>query len=596
MPTATATPKKSPRALATERCRSLTWRVIYFLGSLKLALLLLATIALACAVATFCESSFDSKIARAYIYKAPWFTVWLGVLCANLLCVTITRWPWQRKHLGFVITHYGIITLLAGAVIGSRLGFEGNVTLHKGEAPLDRVVTSRSVIQVENPTTGTLSLLPFDSETIRPSERWPKEVSVPDSRLKILVDGASAQLATVESLAADPKGSPGIAVEFTTKMMGQHLSLPFLLEAQGGKSSRDFFGLAQASFLPALPKREPIGIEETQIVFTKFAPVIESRSGFKTGITLTLSPDGRTLTAQLADGRSQNYVRADIQGKPQQLGAASFTLLNYWPDFVIENGKPRSASMFPKNPAVLVRVDAPRALPKTGADKPLLEMAPTSDGVAYQLSRGGYSISSGTAKIGEPFALGWADWTATIANSIPQAKLVSDRQPAPDGQPGPPGFRARLIAPDGTKGPPRWIGSGDVQTLTAGDASLRLGYGLELLKVPFTIGLKSFEVPRVEGTETPSNFIANVEFQDYKTGARTDGVAQMNHPASWPGGAFAITTGLNYKFSQAEWNPEDLDQTTLQVLYDPGWLFKWVGSLAICVGIFIMFYLRPKKS
>jgi hypothetical protein len=135
-----------------------------------------------------------------------------------------------------------------------------------------------------------------------------------------------------------------------------------------------------------------------------------------------------------------------------------------------------------------------------------------------------------------------------------------------------------------------------VQTLTAGDATLRLGYGLELLQVPFTIGLKSFEVPRVEGTETPSNFIATVEFQDSKTGAKSEGVAQMNHPASWPGGAFAITTGLNYKFSQAEWNPDDLDQTTLQVLYDPGWLFKWVGSLAICVGIFIMFYLRPKKS
>jgi hypothetical protein len=36
--------------------------------------------------------------------------------------------------------------------------------------------------------------------------------------------------------------------------------------------------------------------------------------------------------------------------------------------------------------------------------------------------------------------------------------------------------------------------------------------------------------------------------------------------------------------------------TTLQVLYDPGWLLKWVGSLAICIGITIMFYFKPKPK
>jgi hypothetical protein len=150
--------------------------------------------------------------------------------------------------------------------------------------------------------------------------------------------------------------------------------------------------------------------------------------------------------------------------------------------------------------------------------------------------------------------------------------------------------------PDGKAGEPQWIGSGDAIVLTSGAESLRFGYGLEMRPVPFTIGLKSFEVPRAEGTDTPSNFIASVEFRDSKTGATKEAVAQMNEPASWPGGAFAVTTGLNYKFSQAAWDPQDLDQTTLQVLYDPGWLFKWTGSLAICAGIFIMFYLRPPKK
>jgi hypothetical protein len=114
--------------------------------------------------------------------------------------------------------------------------------------------------------------------------------------------------------------------------------------------------------------------------------------------------------------------------------------------------------------------------------------------------------------------------------------------------------------------------------------------------VPFTIRLVNFEVPRYEGTDKPSNFIATVEFKEDGTGLTKTGTARMNHPASFPGTLFANFTGINYKFSQAEWNPRDLGETTLQVLYDPGWLLKWIGSLGICVGITIMFYGKPKTK
>ena len=100
--------------------RSAVWRLIHMLGSLQLALILLATIAIACAIATFTESNFNTKIAQTYIYKAPWFTLWLALLCLNLFAVTLTRWPWQKSHIGFVITHYGIIMLLVGAMIGMQ--------------------------------------------------------------------------------------------------------------------------------------------------------------------------------------------------------------------------------------------------------------------------------------------------------------------------------------------------------------------------------------------------------------------------------------------------------------------------------------------
>jgi cytochrome c biogenesis protein ResB len=163
---------------------------------------------------------------------------------------------------------------------------------------------------------------------------------------------------------------------------------------------------------------------------------------------------------------------------------------------------------------------------------------------------------------------------------------------------GVPGFHAFLTdshAGVEHRGPASWVASGEVVPLTHGEDIVRVGYGLELKPMPFSVALTDFQVPRDEGTETPSDFRATVLFRDISTGKQRSGLIRMNHPAPWPGGLLAAITGLNYKFSQAEWNPENLKETTLQVLHDPGWMPKWVGSLAICLGIATMFYIRPRS-
>jgi len=178
-------PTLSRAGMIAERQRKhLLWRLIHLLGSLKLALVLLATIGIACAVATFTESRFDAAVARAWIYKAPWFIAWLGLLCINLFAVTLTRWPWQKKHTGFIITHYGIILLLLGAVVGSKLGFEGNVTLRTDGSPQRRIVTDRSCLQVESPADTYLYLMPLDTRFLHPSPPRPRphRVALPARR------------------------------------------------------------------------------------------------------------------------------------------------------------------------------------------------------------------------------------------------------------------------------------------------------------------------------------------------------------------------------------------------------------------------------
>ncbi len=509
--TGTHSTRPSPRArmIAERQRRDPLWRVIHLLGSLKLALVLLATIAIAIAVATFMEAGFDAGVARAWIYKAPWFIAWLGVLCINLFAVTLTRWPWQRKHTGFIITHYGIILLLIGAVIGSKFGFEGNVTLRTDGQPQRRIVTDRSCLQVESPADSYLYLMPLDTRFLHVSAASPAFLPVPGTALRIGIDAVAAHLAPRPRLVPSSGKAAGscLLLEFSSGMMGRSLRVG-LGTGEGASRTNEFFGRA----------------------------------------TITLHPD-----------------------------ATDFPLHD--PSLTIDGGKP----------------------------KPWLDLAPAgwnravkdSGSVAYRIGKGGSTLSSGILHRGDSIPLGWADWNMMLTDCGPDVAVMSSPAPV-EGKnaEGVPGFHAFLTGSRAGKeerGPSAWVTSGEVVPLSFGEDIVRLGYGLELKPIPFSVALTDFQVPRDEGTETPSDFRASVLFRDTATGEERSGLIRMNHPASWPGGLLANSTGFNYKFSQAEWNPKDLKETTLQVLYDPGWMPKWLGSLAICLGIATMFYIRPRS-
>jgi hypothetical protein len=584
------------RLIADRQKRSVFWWLVHRLGSLNFALVLLVTIAVACAAATFAESSFSSKIARAYIYKNPLFVVWLAALCVNLFAVTLTRWPWQKKHTGFIITHYGIITLLAGAMVGMLSGFEGNVTLNKNAPPVARVTTSRSIVWLDSSADPAYYIRDFDAEVTRPSEKRPREFPIPETDLKVVADAFSPNLVKQPRLVPSdaPSAGPGVLLRLDGTMAQQTLEMPLLLSGTA-PAEGDFFGMAKVVWQAALPEAAPPAGRETRMVFAKFAPVAPP-GATTAGTQVRLSEDGAKVTILSANGTGATYLREEILGKPIADGGATVTVEKYWPDFAMENGQPVTKSPLPNNPAVLVRLSAP----PTGDAGPRLDLAPGPDGsVAYQIVRAGQAYASGKVRPGESFALGWADWKATVVDTLPKAVVVSETVPGPElpkGSQGVPGFRAHLVSADGTRGPDRWVESGQVTKFTDGTIDVRLGYGLEPQELPFSIGLVDFQVPRDEGTDTPADFRASVEFRDAATGETRSGLARMNQPASFPGTLWANLTGINYKFSQAEWNPRDLNETTLQVLYDPGWMLKWIGSLAICIGIAIMFYGKPKRA
>ena len=74
---------------------------VFHFASIKLAVVLLAVLIVASIAGTIYESSFDAKVARALVYGAPWFNLWLLLLVANLTAPALSRWPWKKHHVAF---------------------------------------------------------------------------------------------------------------------------------------------------------------------------------------------------------------------------------------------------------------------------------------------------------------------------------------------------------------------------------------------------------------------------------------------------------------------------------------------------------------
>jgi hypothetical protein len=632
-------------AIRARRQSSVFWTAVHLLGSLHLAVILLLTIAGAIAFATVMESRFDSAVARYYIYDAAWFNVWLLGLALNLLCAALTRWPWQRKHVGFVITHAGIILMLIGAVIGHTVGFEAFVTLDKTKPPEHRLTTQQNVLMITT-SGGAIGVLPFDAEMRKPTPDRPFTLALENSALKLVIDRVSDNLQREDSLAPsdDPAAPAGVALHLINAGMNQNVPANLMLGE--GADTYDFFGMARVQILPSLdethliplgaqpdapaattPSRDETPFHETQLVFANHPQdaLIDTDGGARVGYEVTLAPvagrsdEYQAIVSSPAGATRALPVKDAGKGWANLLGDGDpimFRVAKYWPDFAMKNGVPSTLSDQPHNPAALVQITGPSKLlpaadpkPAAAAPPPMpkglamrIALAREPGRLVYELEREGRIEARGVVAAGETISLGWSKWQAKVDAVLPHAELhremrefTGDIAPMTAGTLRP-GVRAHLAAVDGTSGPAEWIPSGGSRELFAGHDFAWIGYGQRTIALPFSITLQDFQVPRDEGTDTPSNYISTLQFQDTATGRTVNDRASMNTPAMFPGDFWRSLLGWNYKFSQANWDPNNLNETTLQVLYDPGWPFKWTGSLGICCGIALMFYFMPKRT
>src|SRR6516162_9159684 len=186
--------------------------IYHFLASLKLAVISISTLAATLAYATVFESKYGGAAAQEWIYRSPGFAILLAFLGMNILCAALIRYPWKKRQIGFVVTHAGLLILLAGSFYSVRTADEGQVGMLEGDVKGELVRTDYPVIRIweTDPHTRERSRefdLPFHPGPFEWGQGKPRSAGMVERAISLVSFGLLGSPATAEEVLSKP-GDP----------------------------------------------------------------------------------------------------------------------------------------------------------------------------------------------------------------------------------------------------------------------------------------------------------------------------------------------------------------------------------------------------
>jgi hypothetical protein len=208
-------------------------RLFDLLASLRVGVVAMVVLAVACAAATFYESVHGTAAAQRAFYATGWFTFVLSLLGVNILLSMLKRYPWRRHQAGFVMAHVGIVMLLVGSLVSVHRGVDGSLALYQGERS-DRMTTAGKTVTAALDH-GAATLVAEDIESRPPSPDRPRRAAVAGASL--VLDDYAPHVEVHESIADGEQGPPAVHYVLAGSFGEQHGWL-----VAGGEQARADFG------------------------------------------------------------------------------------------------------------------------------------------------------------------------------------------------------------------------------------------------------------------------------------------------------------------------------------------------------------------
>jgi hypothetical protein len=184
-------------------------RLFDALASLRLAVVTMFTLGGTCAFATFYEMKHGTEAAQREIYRTPGFTLILVTLGINIFCVMMKRYPWKSHHVGFVLAHIGILTLLAGSLISLHYGLDSNMPLFEGESTT-RVTLLSKALQVALPGHTDHGEFPVEFEKSLPGPGREQRFPIPGSDATLVAEAFLPHVAVSEGFVEGDQENPAL--------------------------------------------------------------------------------------------------------------------------------------------------------------------------------------------------------------------------------------------------------------------------------------------------------------------------------------------------------------------------------------------------
>ena len=535
---------------------------------------LLLSLAVVFAAGTFIESAQGTEAAKQLVYRSPWLSLLLIFLALNVAAAALDRLPWKKKHVGFVITHIGIILILAGALVTQAYGVEGQMAIQEGETT-GRIILGEPMIQLVSEDQGIIQTLSLPARAFawKGREKLGRELTLLHYYPK-----ASRQ----EKIEASSGGSAALQVALQSSFM----KMDQWLVLDNPAKNRIALGPAELrftreKFLAAIPSDE--SYLEFQFKDTTVQLPIESNLSKK--VPLKGTPYQVTIERLLKDAvvegnqlinRSNDWsnpaVELILEGKGIQ---EKHTIFSEYPDFPTLHGmKPSAAGVriFYHRPGQETSKNELRFVWQEG--KPPL----------YQI-KGKEGISEGEATTGKEYETGWMDFKFRVEQYLPQAMIRPEFHEEPVSSQAEEHLSAVEVEVQNAGGKKTlWLGQGDHEAVSVGGKTFQVVYGLRTQPIGFRLALRDFRLENYPGTQRPASFESDVTLKDDSNGTVKDLTIQMNEPLKYRG----------YKVFQSGYQQPagEPEISIFTVAKDPGIPLKYFGAVVLIGGTLTMFYSR----
>ncbi|MBD3794795.1 MAG: cytochrome c biogenesis protein CcsA [Epsilonproteobacteria bacterium] len=153
--------------------------------SMKVAGVLLFIFAFAIGTATFIENDYGTQTAKALIYNAKWFELFLLYFLVIIFYNMIRFKSYRKEKLSVFVFHLSFLLIGIGAFVTRYIGYEGTMSIREGERS-SHIISSEKFITIKASTSKSQSVIEepilFSSMT---QNSFDKSLDIDNKTLKI---------------------------------------------------------------------------------------------------------------------------------------------------------------------------------------------------------------------------------------------------------------------------------------------------------------------------------------------------------------------------------------------------------------------------